>query len=81
MLFNVPVFFSSISPPFVIPITTQVINALAKSGEPSAAARAERVLHNMVNRHKLGASDDVKPTTINFNSVRGYLFVIFARLT
>jgi hypothetical protein len=46
-----------------------VINALAKSGEPSAAARAERVLHNMVNRHKHGASEDVKPTTINFNSV------------
>jgi hypothetical protein len=49
----------------------KVINALAKSGEPSAAARAERVLHNMVNRHKHGASEDVKPTTINFNSVSG----------
>ena len=48
---------------------SQVINALAKSGEPSAAARAERVLHNMVNRHRHGASEDVKPTTINFNSV------------
>ena len=47
----------------------QVINALAKSGEPGAAARAERVLQNMVNRHRNGGSDDVKPTTINFNTV------------
>jgi Pentatricopeptide repeat domain/PPR repeat len=46
-----------------------VINALAKSGEPGAAARAERVLQNMVNRHRNGGSDDVKPTTINFNTV------------
>lgn len=45
-----------------------VINALAKSGEPGAAARAERVLQNMVNRHRSG-NDDVKPTTINFNTV------------
>ena len=48
-----------------------VINALAKSGEPGAAARAERVLHNMVNRHRHGASDEIRPTTINFNSVLG----------
>jgi len=47
-----------------------VINALAKSGEPGAAARAERVLQNMVNRYRNGGSDDVKPTTINFNTVR-----------
>lgn len=39
-----------------------VINALAKSGEPGAAARAERVLQNMVNRHRSGGGDDVKPT-------------------
>lgn len=45
-----------------------------KSGEPGAAARAERVLHNMVNRHRHGASEDVKPTTINFNS--GNLLVV-----
>jgi len=48
----------------------KVINALAKSGEPGAAARAERVLHNMVKRHRQGGmNDDVKPTTINFNTV------------
>ena len=46
-----------------------VINALAKSGEAGAAARAERVLQNMVNRHRNGGGDDVKPTTINFNTV------------
>ncbi len=46
-----------------------VINALAKSGEPGAAARAERVLQNMVNRYRNGGNDDVKPTTINFNTV------------
>jgi pentatricopeptide repeat protein len=51
-----------------------VINALAKSGEAGAAARAERVLQNMVNRHKHGANGDVKPTTINFNTVRLLLF-------
>ena len=44
-----------------------VINALAKSGEVGAAARAERVLQNMVNRYRSAGSDDVKPTTINFN--------------
>ena len=44
-----------------------VICALAKSGEVNAAARAERVLQNMVNRYRAGGSDDVKPTTINFN--------------
>jgi hypothetical protein len=49
----------------------QVINALAKSGEPGAAAKAERVLHNMVNRQRHGASEEVRATTINFNSV-GY---------
>ena len=68
--------FSMISLPYLSSEITKVINALAKSGEPSAAARAERVLHNMVNRHKHGASDDVKPTTINFNSVSAaYLFL------
>jgi len=46
-----------------------VINALAKSGEPGAAARAERVLHNMVNRLRTNGGQDVKPTTINFNTV------------
>ena len=46
-----------------------VINALAKSGEPGAAARAERVLHNMVNRLRANGGNDVKPTTINFNTV------------
>lgn len=46
-----------------------VINALAKSCEAGAAARAERVLQNMVNRHRNGGGDDVKPTTINFNTV------------
>ena len=47
-----------------------MINALAKSGEAGAAARAERVLQNMVNRHRNGSSEDtVKPTTINFNTV------------
>ena len=46
-----------------------VINALAKSCESGAAARAERVLQNMVNRHRNGGGDDVKPTTINFNTV------------
>jgi hypothetical protein len=40
-----------------------------KSGEPGAAARAERVLQNMVNRHRTGGLDDIKPTTINFNTV------------
>lgn len=51
-----------------------VINALAKSQESGAAAKAERVLQNMVNRlqHKNQddfCKDDVKPTTINFNTV------------
>jgi pentatricopeptide repeat protein len=46
-----------------------VINALAKSGEAGAAARAERVLQNMVNRNRNGGGDEVKPTTINFNTV------------
>ena len=55
--------------PHQIVCDVQVINALAKSGEPGAAARAERVLQNMVNRHRNGGSDDVKPTTINFNTV------------
>jgi hypothetical protein len=52
----------------------QVINALAKSGEPGAAARAERVLHNMVNRQRHGASEEVRATTINFNSVGHFMF-------
>lgn len=43
-----------------------VISALAKSGETGAAARAERVLQNMVNRQRIGGSDAVKPTTIKY---------------
>jgi pentatricopeptide repeat protein len=46
-----------------------VINSLAKSKEPGAAEKAERVLQNMVNRYKSGGENDVKPTTINFNTV------------
>ena len=46
-----------------------VINSLAKSGEPGAARKAERVLQNMVNIYKAGGTNDVKPTTIHFNAV------------
>jgi pentatricopeptide repeat protein len=46
-----------------------VISALAKSGETGAAARAERVLQNMVNRQRAGGSDAVKPTTIKYVEV------------
>lgn len=51
----------------LFPQYNAVINALAKSGEPGAAARAERVLQNMVNNRN--DNDDVRPTTINFNAV------------
>ena len=47
-----------------------IINSLAKSGEPGAARKAERVLQNMVNRYKAGGgTNDVKPTTIHFNAM------------
>jgi len=42
-----------------------VINALAKCNEPGAAAKAERVLCNMVAR----TDDAIRPSTINFNTV------------
>jgi hypothetical protein len=60
-------------------ISQAVINALAKSGETGAAARAERVLQNMVNRHRNGGSDDVKPTTINFNTGKFVCLFVFTR--
>mmetsp|Transcript_5699 Transcript_5699/g.7007 ORF Transcript_5699/g.7007 Transcript_5699/m.7007 type:complete len:124 (-) Transcript_5699:11-382(-) len=43
------------------------MNALAKSGDQGAAARAEKVLQNVVRRH-IDGNDDIKPTTINFNT-------------
>ena len=46
-----------------------VINSLAKSKEPGAAQRAERVLQNMVNKYNTGGTSDMKATTINFNAV------------
>jgi pentatricopeptide repeat protein len=55
-----------------------VISALAKSGETGAAARAERVLQNMVNRQRVGGSDAVKPTTIKYVAIErspGYVSV------
>ena len=53
---------------FICKVTyNTVINALAKSGDQSAVARAVQVLQNVFRRHR-DDNDDVKPTTINCNN-------------
>lgn len=59
----------------LVPAITAVLTS--SNSVLSAAARAERVLHNMVNRHRNGGCDDVKPTTINFNTVSKLLLCQF----